>query len=55
MGRRRPPNREAKMDRTEAARCLAKAVAYVSCGKLDEAAHWLRQLVRMFEDAGVAL
>jgi hypothetical protein len=41
------------MDRTEAARCLAKAIAYAGCGKLDDAGQWLRKLLDLFERAGV--
>lgn len=41
------------IDRNNAARCLAKAIAYVACGKIEEATVWLRQLLDIFRDAGV--
>jgi hypothetical protein len=33
------------IDRIEAARCLAKAIAFKQCGKDQEAAEWARRLV----------
>ena len=33
------------IDRTEAARCLAKAIAYIGCGKPDEARVWVMKLL----------
>lgn len=41
------------MDRTELARALAKATAYVNCGKVDEASVWLGRLVAAFAAEGV--
>lgn len=43
------------MDRSYASKCLAKAIAYVACGKYDDAAIWLRNLVALFNDAGVSI
>lgn len=41
------------MDRQEASRALAKAVAYVECGKPELAAEWLTTLTEMFAEEGV--
>ena len=42
--------------RSDLSRCLAKVVAYLACGKLDEAEEWRAQLERAlngaFIDAG---
>lgn len=37
------------IDRTEANRALAKAIAYKQCGKDAEANEWARQLVELLE------
>lgn len=34
------------IDRSETARCLAKAIAYKACGKDAEAADWARKLIQ---------
>lgn len=41
------------MDRSAANRALAKAIAYVECGKPEHASEWLEALVQQFEDEGV--
>jgi hypothetical protein len=41
------------IDRSEAARCLAKAIALKSCGKDREAAEWARKLVEVLECADI--
>lgn len=41
------------MDRSETARALAKAIAYVDCGKREEAAAWLGALLELFAAEGV--
>ncbi len=41
------------MDRSHASKCLAKAIAYVACGKYEDAGEWLHELLDMFRDAGV--
>lgn len=41
------------MDRQAASRALAKAIAYVECGKSETAAEWLDVLVVLFQEAGV--
>jgi len=41
------------MDRTQAARCLAKICAYVACGQLEKARAWRDELLAIFADAGV--
>jgi hypothetical protein len=41
------------MDRSAANTALAKAMAYVQCGKLDLAAEWLTELTEMFAEQGV--
>jgi hypothetical protein len=37
------------VDRSEASRALAKAIAYKNVGKDDEAEQWARELVRVLE------
>jgi hypothetical protein len=41
------------IDRTEAARQLAKAIAYKQCGRDDAAAAWARKLVETLECASI--
>lgn len=41
------------IDRSEAARAMAKAIAYKACGKDQEAAEWARKLVRLLECAEI--
>jgi len=41
------------VDRTEAARAMAKAIAYKQCGKDADAARWARELVRLLECAEI--
>lgn len=41
------------VDRTETARCLAKAIAFKNCGKDAEAAEWARKLVEALECADI--
>ena len=41
------------IDRSEAARALAKAIAYKIAGKHDMAASWARELVRLLECAEI--
>jgi len=41
------------IDRTEAARAMAKAIAYKQCGKDSEAEQWARELVRLLECADI--
>lgn len=41
------------IDRSEASRAMAKAIAYKQCGKDAEAAHWARELVRILECADI--
>lgn len=41
------------MDRTELARALAKAIAYVNVGKVEEASVWLAKLNASFAAEGV--
>lgn len=41
------------MDRSAANRALAKAIAYVECGKTELAAEWLTTLTEMFAEQGV--
>jgi hypothetical protein len=43
------------MDRAEASRALAKAIAYVNCGKPELAADWLGELIASFQNEGVVL
>jgi hypothetical protein len=40
------------MDRSEAAKCLAKVIAYLACGKIDMAKVWGDKLVDMLREAG---
>lgn len=41
------------IDRSEASRAMAKAIAYKQCGKSREAAQWARELVRILECAEI--
>lgn len=41
------------MDRQAASRALAKAIAYVDCGKAEQAEVWLTALTEMFAEEGV--
>lgn len=41
------------IDRSEASRAMAKAIAYKQCGKDAEAAKWARELVRILECAEI--
>ena len=41
------------IDRSEASRAMAKAIAYKACGKDVEAAEWARELVRILECAEI--
>ena len=41
------------IDRSEASRALAKAIALKNCGKDREAAEWARELVRLLECAEI--
>ncbi len=41
------------IDRSETARCLAKAIAYKACGKDLEALEWARKLVEALECAEI--
>lgn len=41
------------IDRSEASRAMAKAIAYKACGKDREAAQWARELVRILECAEI--
>jgi hypothetical protein len=41
------------IDRSEASRAMAKAIAYKACGKDIEAARWARELVRILECAEI--
>lgn len=41
------------INRTEAARAMAKAIAYKQCGKDNEAAQWARELIRILECAEI--
>ncbi|MFA5580518.1 MAG: hypothetical protein WDA25_01035 [Paracoccaceae bacterium] len=41
------------IDRSAAAKALAKAIAYKACGKDAEAADWARQLVRILQCAEI--
>jgi len=41
------------IDRSEASRAMAKAIAYKQCGKSDDAAHWARELVRILQCADI--
>jgi hypothetical protein len=41
------------IDRSETARCLAKAIAYKNCGKHKEAEIWARELIKALECADI--
>jgi hypothetical protein len=41
------------IDRSEASRALAKAVAYKQCGKDRDAEQWARKLVELLECANI--
>lgn len=41
------------IDRSEAARAMAKAIAFKQCGKDADAAKWARELVRILECAEI--
>jgi hypothetical protein len=41
------------IDRTEASRAMAKAIAYKQCGKDEQANEWARELVRLLECAEI--
>ena len=41
------------IDRAEAARAMAKAIAYHNCGREAEAAEWARRLVRLLQQAQI--
>lgn len=41
------------IDRSEASRALAKAIAYKNCGKQGEAEKWARMLVEQLECADI--
>jgi len=41
------------VDRSEASRALAKAIAYKQCGKDDAADEWARELVELLGCAGI--
>jgi hypothetical protein len=41
------------IDRSETARCLAKAIAFKSVGKDDEAAAWARKLIEALQCADI--
>ena len=41
------------IDRSETARCLAKAIAYKNVGKNAEAAAWARKLIEALELADI--
>ena len=41
------------IDRTEASRALAKAIAFKQCGKDSEASDWARKLVELLECADI--
>lgn len=41
------------IDRSEAARALAKAIAYKQCGKDIDAKEWARELVRLLQCADI--
>ncbi len=43
----------AQVDRSEASRALAKAIAYKQAGKDTEAAEWARQLVTILDAAEI--
>ena len=41
------------IDRSEASRAMAKAIAYKQCGKDSDAAKWARELVRILQCADI--
>jgi len=41
------------IDRSEASRAMAKAIAYKQCGKDVDAAQWARELVRILQCADI--
>jgi hypothetical protein len=41
------------VDRSEASRAMAKAIAYKQCGKDKEAAQWAAELVRILQCAEI--
>lgn len=41
------------MDRKESARCLAKVIAYIACGKPELARPWAEQLIAWWRALGV--
>ena len=41
------------INRSEASRALAKAIAYAECGKQTEADAWARKLVEILGSAGI--
>ena len=41
------------IDRSEASRAMAKAIAYKQCGKDAEAAQWARDLIRILQCADI--
>lgn len=41
------------IDRSEASRALAKAIAFAQCGKSKEAAEWAAKLVRLLDAAEI--
>lgn len=41
------------VDRSEASRAMAKAIAYKQCGKDREAEQWARELIRILECADI--
>lgn len=41
------------IDRSEASRAMAKAIAYKQCGKSEDAAKWARELVRILQCADI--
>ena len=43
----------ASIDRTEAARAMAKAIAFKQAGQDDKAAAWARELVRLLQCADI--
>lgn len=43
------------VDRSEASRAMAKAIAYKQCGKDSEAAKWARELIRILQCAEILM
>ena len=41
------------VDRSEVSRALAKAIAYKSCNKDQEAEEWARKLIKLLEMANI--